>query len=70
MSRLGNGENTATVSHTRDLESRVAYAKKAIEQLARQAVADRSSGTIGIEIPVKDGVLGRVKRLIVDFQPE
>jgi hypothetical protein len=38
--------------------------------MAARAVSDRQSGTIGIEISVKDGMLGKVKRLMIDFQSE
>jgi anti-sigma regulatory factor (Ser/Thr protein kinase) len=50
--------------------SRVEYAQLAIEEMAANAVRFGSSGTIGVEISVKDGVLGKVKRLQIDFQGE
>lgn len=53
-----------------DNECRVAYAMRVIEQLARQVIQAGTSGTIGVEIPYKDGKLGRVKRLHIDFQAD
>jgi len=53
-----------------DNQSRVEYAKLAIEQMARLAIQEGQSGTIGVEIPIKDGKLGKVKRLQIVFQPE
>ena len=50
--------------------SRIDYAKAAIAHMMEEAVRDRRSGTVGVEISVKDGKLGRVKRLMVDFQSE
>jgi len=51
-------------------ESRIEYAKAAIEEMATKAIRGRRSGTIGVEVAIKDGKLGKVKRLVVDFQPE
>ena len=53
-----------------DNTSRVEYAKKSIEEMAASAIRDLQSGTIGIEISIKDGRLGKVKRLQVVFQRE
>ena len=53
-----------------DNQSRVEYAKLSIEEMAFDAVRDCHSGTIGVEISVKDGRLGKVKRLEVVFQRE
>ncbi len=44
------------------------YAKQMIHEMADEVVREGSSGTIGIEIPVKNGVLGKVKRLQILFQ--
>lgn len=49
---------------------RVAYAQRSLEEMAAEAARSSYSGTIGIEIPVKDGRLGRVKRLSIVFEPE
>jgi len=65
----GRSETTRT-ARPGDNQSRVEYAKLAIEQLARMAIQECQSGTIGIEIPIKDGKLGKVKRLQIVFQPE
>ncbi len=53
-----------------DNQSRVEYAKLAIKEMAINAVCDAYSGTIGVEIPVKNGKLGKVKRQQVVFQRE
>jgi hypothetical protein len=58
------------VSVLDDNRSRVEYAKSAIEEMAMDAVYARRNGTIGVEISVKDGKLGKVKRTQIDFQPE
>ena len=50
--------------------SRVDYAKAAIAEMMEEAIREHRSGTIGVEVAVKDGRLGRVKRLMVDFQAE
>ena len=50
--------------------SRIEFAKLAIEEMARKAIQDHCSGTIGVEISVKDGKLGKVKQLQVVFQSE
>ena len=50
--------------------SRVEYAKDSIEQLAEDAIHARHSGTIGVEMSVKDGKLGKVKQVNIVFQPE
>lgn len=54
----------------KDNQSRVEYAIQAIQELATDAVRAGHSGTIGVEIPVKDGRLGKVKRLRIVFEPE
>jgi len=65
----GTSEATRTGRPT-DNQGRVEYAKRAIEQMAKLAIQEGQSGTIGIEIPIKDGQLGKVKRLQIVFQPE
>ena len=51
-------------------EARLAYAKQMLEEMAVEAVLTKQNGTIGIEIPVKDGRFGKVKRLSITFQRE
>ena len=60
----------AVVDRPRDNQSRVEYAIQAIQEMATDAVRAGHSGTIGVEIPVKDGRLGKVKRLQIVFEPE
>jgi hypothetical protein len=50
--------------------SRIEYALQSLNKMAMDAVRNQQSGTIGIEISVKSGRLGKVKRLWIDFQPE
>ncbi len=47
---------------------RLEYAARAITNMVAEAVREGQSGTIGVEIPVKDGKLGRVKRVQILFQ--
>ena len=49
-------------------EARITYAKQILEEMAVEAVLSKQNGTIGIEIPVKDGRFGKVKRLSISFQ--
>ncbi len=42
---------------------RVASAHRALEQMAEEASQGRHTGTIGVEIPIKDGKLGHLKRI-------
>jgi hypothetical protein len=51
------------VSHSSDNRSRVEYAKRIIEELAVSAIQTGCQGSIGVEIPVKDGKLGKVKQM-------
>jgi hypothetical protein len=51
-------------------QKRVEYAQMIIEHMAVYAVRTGQSGTIGLEIPVKDGRLGKVKQISIVFQPE
>jgi hypothetical protein len=46
----------------------VEYAQVAIEEMAIDAIYARRNGTIGVEISIKDGILGKVKRTRIDFQ--
>jgi len=46
----------------------VEYAQMAIEEMAIDAIYARRNGTIGVEISIKDGILGKVKRTQIDFQ--
>lgn len=65
-------------SHTQGYEfgpgtlnrTRLEYAQVSIEAMALEAIRSQSSGTIGVEIPIKDGKLGKVKRLRIDFQQD
>lgn len=50
--------------------SRIEYAQQSIKDMATEAIRNQQSGTIGIEISVKSGRLGKVKRVRIDFQPE
>jgi hypothetical protein len=49
-------------------EERIEYAKSSLDEMAHQAICGRQSGTIGVEISLKEGKLGKVKRLLIDFQ--
>ncbi len=51
-----------------DNQSRIESAKLAIKEMALDAVCGGHSGTIGVEIPVNNGRLGKVKRLQVVMQ--
>ncbi len=46
----------------------VEYALEAIQEMIAEATGEAHSGTIGIEIPVHRGKLGKVKRLQILFQ--
>ncbi len=46
-----------------DIRQRVACVKQMVEEMAEQAVDGTYTGTIGIEIPVRRGKLGEVRRL-------
>jgi hypothetical protein len=48
--------------------TRVEYAQVAIEEMALESIYSGRNGTIGVEISIKDGVLGKVKRMQIDFQ--
>jgi hypothetical protein len=51
-----------------DNRTKVEYAQLAIESMAIDSIYERRNGTIGIEISIKDGILGKVKRTQIDFQ--
>ncbi len=51
-----------------DNRGRVEYAVECLAKLAAEAVRDGTSGTIGVEIPFKDGKLGRVKEIRIVHQ--
>ena len=76
MSRRNGKSRTAVLERPQDLdrpggnESRVEYAMLSIQEMAIDAMRSGHCGTIGIEIPIKDGRLGKVKRLQIVFQPE
>ncbi len=70
MKRRSGNSSTSVVDRPRDSQSRVEYAMLSIHELAVEAIRSGHSGTIGVEIPVKDGRLGKVKRLQVVFEPE
>jgi hypothetical protein len=65
--RAGNGANG---NGTGGNDDRIEYAKQMLEEMAVHVTRTRQNGTIGIEIPVKDGKLGKVKRLSITFQRE
>jgi len=48
--------------------ARVEDAQLAIEEMAIDAIYTRRNGTVGVEISIKDGVLGKVKRTQISFQ--
>jgi hypothetical protein len=50
--------------------SRIEFAVESLKEMATEAIRNQQSGTIGIELSVKSGRLGKVKRLRIDFQPE
>jgi hypothetical protein len=50
-----------------DNRTQVEYAQIAIEEMAIEAIYGRRSGTIGVEMSIKDGILGKVKRSQIDF---
>ena len=70
MNRRDGKSKGAAVDSRTENQSRIEYAKLAIEQMAIHAIRSGQSGTIGVEIPVKDGKLGKVKRLQIVFQQE
>lgn len=49
---------------------RIAFAREMLGEMAAEAAREGYTGTIGIEIPVKDGRLGKVKRLQILYQEE
>lgn len=51
-----------------DNRGRVEYAVESLAKLAAEVVREGSSGTIGVEIPFKDGRLGRVKEIRIVYQ--
>ena len=51
-----------------EARTKVEYAKMAIEELVIESIYSGRNGTIGVEISIKDGVLGKVKRTLIDFQ--
>ena len=70
MKRRSVDSSTAVVDRPRDNQSRVDFAMLSIQEMAVGAIRSGHSGTIAVEIPVKDGRLGKVKRLQVVFEPE
>jgi hypothetical protein len=60
----------AVLDRPNDNQRRVEYAMVSIQEMALHAIRAGHSGTIGVEIPVKDGRLGKVKRLQIVFEPE
>ena len=70
MSRRNGRSNGAVVDRPKDNQSRVEYAMESIQEMAVDAVRSSHSGTIAVEIPVKDGRLGKVKRLQIVYEPE
>jgi hypothetical protein len=70
MNRRNGRLKDAVVDPPGENQRRVQYAMLSIEEMAIAAIRAGLSGTIGVEIPVKDGKLGKVKRLQIVFQPE
>ena len=70
MNRRNGKSRTAVVDRPGDNQHRVEYAMVSIQEMAIDAIEAGHCGTIGIEIPVKDGRLGKVKRLQIVFQPD
>lgn len=75
--RRDNGDNgrsrrpRPTAAELReDNQDRIEYAKLAMEEMVIDAICNGRTGTISVEIPVKEGRLGRVKRLRVEYQPD
>jgi len=67
--RDGRSKGTV-VDRPSENQTRVEYAMLSIQEMAVDAIRAGHSGTIGVEIPIKDGRLGKVKRLQIVFQPE
>ncbi len=61
-------EAVAADGQRTDNRGRVEYAVECLTKLAAEAVRDGTSGTIGVEIPFKDGKLGRVKEIRIVYQ--
>ena len=70
MNRRNGKSGTAVVDRPGDNQHRVEYAMVAIQEMAIGAIEAGHCGTIGVEIPVKDGRLGKVKRLQIVFQKD
>jgi len=72
MRKYSRYRPSMTVHNARptDNQSRIDFAKLSIEEMAADAICKRCNGTIGVEISVKDGQLGKVKRLQIVFQSE
>jgi uncharacterized protein YbjQ (UPF0145 family) len=70
MSYARTGELARGNARLLDDQRRIEYAKAAIEEMAREAIRAGRNGTIGVELSIKDGRLGKVKRLQIDFQKE
>jgi len=66
--RGGRKPGPVAINWSTDNWDRVEYAKASIEEMALEAVQNGRNGTISVEIPVKEGRLGRVKRLQITFQ--
>ena len=70
MNHRDGSPKGAVLDRPFDNQSRVEYAVQSIEEMAIHAIRAGHSGTIGVEISVKEGRLGKVKRLQIVFQPE
>lgn len=70
MHRAHENSRCTVLEGTVDNQRRVEYALLSIQELAVEAARRAISGTIGVEIPVKNGTLGKVKRLKIVFQSD
>jgi hypothetical protein len=70
MNRRPKALNDTLVGRPTDNQSRVECAMVVLQEMAIEAARRRHSGTIGVEIPIKDGKLGKVKQLQIVFHPE
>ena len=68
-SKHANGR-TVVADGSIDSQRQIEYAMLSIQELASSAVAHNHSGTIGVEIPVNRGRLGKVKQIQIVFQSE
>ena len=70
MNRRAEALKDTVVGRPTDNQSRINHAIMVLQDMAIEAARCRHSGTIGVEIPVKDGRFGKVKQLQIVFHPE